>query len=386
MGGEGRRGRQGRSSHEIRPGQSSCGAFVTAAEWDRAGSGRRSHQAGGWILSICVHALAVGCAFKGLVEIPIPAASEPFRWEVAMVQPQISPPVEEPPPVQPPEPPKASPSVPPTPQPRQQAVETPRQTVQLQQHRPLVTSSVQETRELVERTVQTDQAREITPISTEREVSQRTAVVEQETATSVSETLVAQVEPVPRSSVEAQPKAVSAPVPQMVEAEAVAELQDAPAPVSRTAMEQSESVAEARLVQHQRPQHRQPVVQQVAVKDEAPAAIEQRIVQERPLRAFPKTQADYGWLSDTLWKRIEQLKRYPALARSNHWEGKVIVEAVIQDDGAIIDTQIAESSGHAVLDQQALTVLKQASPLTLKHPLGQRRVTILVPISYRLDG
>ncbi|HSE60501.1 MAG TPA: TonB family protein [Nitrospiraceae bacterium] len=359
---------------------------MTAAEWDPAGSGRRSHQAGGWVLSVCVHALAVGCAFKGLVEIPIPGASEPFRWEVAMVQPQITPPVEEPPPVQPPEPPKASPPVPPTPRPRQQAVETPRHTVQPQQHRPLVTSSVQETRERVERTVQADQARETTPISTEREMNQRTAVVEQEAATSFSETLVAQVEPVARSPVEVQPEAVSAPVQQMVEAEAVAEVQDAPAPVNRTKVEQAEFYEEARFVEHTGPQHSQPVVQQVAVREQAPAAIEQRIVKERPLRAFPKAQADYGWLSDTLWKRIEQLKRYPALARSNHWEGKVIVEAVIQDDGAIIDTQIAESSGHAVLDQQALTVLKQASPLTLKHPLGQRRVTILVPISYRLDG
>jgi protein TonB len=249
-----------------------------------------------------------------------------------------------------------------------------------------VTASLQETHERVERTIQADQTRETVPISTEREVSQRTAVVKQDAAKPVAEAVIAQAEPVARSLVEAQPEAVSAPVQQMLEAEAVAELQDAPAPVNRMAVEQAESFEESRFVEHRRPHHSRPVAQQVAVKEEAPAAIEQRIVKERLLRAFPKAQADYGWLSDTLWKRIEQLKRYPALARSNHWEGKVIVEAIIQDDGAIIDTQIAESSGHAVLDQQALTVLKQASPLTLKHPLGQRRVTILVPISYRLDG
>jgi protein TonB len=247
-----------------------------------------------------------------------------------------------------------------------------------------MTASVQKTHERVERTVQADQAKETTPISTERGVSHRK--VEQEAATSVSESLVAQAEPVARSLVEARPEAVSASAQEMIESAAVAEIQDAPVPVNRTSVEQAESFEKARFVEHTRPHHSQPVVQYIAVKEEASAAIEQRIVKERPLRAFPKAQADYGWLSDTLWRRIEQLKRYPALARSNHWEGKVIVEAVIQDDGTIIDTQIAESSGHAVLDQQALTVLKQASPLALKHPLGQRRVTILVPISYRLDG
>jgi protein TonB len=101
---------------------------------------------------------------------------------------------------------------------------------------------------------------------------------------------------------------------------------------------------------------------------------------------YRQTQADYGWLRDTLWKRIQELKRYPALARTNHWEGKVVVAAVIRDDGTVVGLRIAESSGRPILDQEALSVMRQASPLTLKHPLGKPQVTILVPISYRLDG
>lgn len=108
--------------------------------------------------------------------------------------------------------------------------------------------------------------------------------------------------------------------------------------------------------------------------------VEYRQVQHR------ETRADFGWLRDALWGRIEELKRYPALARMNHWEGKVVVSAIIRDDGEVMGVQIAETSGRAVLDEEAMAVMKKASPLRLKHPLGQRQITILIPISYRLDG
>ncbi len=99
------------------------------------------------------------------------------------------------------------------------------------------------------------------------------------------------------------------------------------------------------------------------------------------------TQAkrDYGWLTETLWSRIEQLKRYPSLARLNRWEGKVVVRAVIKETGDVADLRIAQSSGYDILDQDALETLKQATPLTLKQPLGQPQIVVHIPISYKLD-
>ena len=115
------------------------------------------------------------------------------------------------------------------------------------------------------------------------------------------------------------------------------------------------------------------------------AAVEQRIVQQK-LVHYRKTQADYGWLGDMVRKRIEELKHYPRIARENHWEGRVVVQAVIKADGTVGDLSVAESSGHALLDQEALVVMRKASPLTLKHQLEKSQITILVPISYRLEG
>ena len=41
---------------------------------------------------------------------------------------------------------------------------------------------------------------------------------------------------------------------------------------------------------------------------------------------------------------------------------------------------------HGLLDQDAISVLRKASPLALKHPLGKEQITILVPIAYRLES
>ncbi|MFM8551983.1 MAG: energy transducer TonB [Nitrospiraceae bacterium] len=97
-----------------------------------------------------------------------------------------------------------------------------------------------------------------------------------------------------------------------------------------------------------------------------------------------QTKSDYGWLAQTIRSRVEQLKHYPHMARANRWEGRVVLRAVIGEDGQLVDLTIAESSGHSVLDDAAVDVLKKAAPLALPQPLGRSQVVVQVPISYRL--
>jgi len=111
----------------------------------------------------------------------------------------------------------------------------------------------------------------------------------------------------------------------------------------------------------------------------------QPAVRQLPVRSAPATKVDYGWLAEALWSKVEQLKRYPHMARMNRWEGRVVLRVVIREDGHLLDLAVAESSGHSVLDQDALEILRQASPLKLKHPLGKSQVVVQVPISYRLQ-
>lgn len=107
-------------------------------------------------------------------------------------------------------------------------------------------------------------------------------------------------------------------------------------------------------------------------------------VQTVPVRSSPAPQRDYGWLAETLRDRIEELKRYPPMARMNNWQGKVVLKFVVKEDGTVENLEVVQSSGHTVLDEAAMETIRRASPLTLKHELGKPRVTFQFPISYTL--
>lgn len=132
------------------------------------------------------------------------------------------------------------------------------------------------------------------------------------------------------------------------------------------------------------PEQDSPLVQEPAIQDVAklvtrPPAQERAGAVSRPLRA------DYGWLADALHVQVERLKRYPYLAKSNRWQGNVVLEAVIQADGSISDITVVQSSGYTMLDQDAVALLHRASPVSLAHPLGRPQVVVQIPIGYRLE-
>lgn len=95
--------------------------------------------------------------------------------------------------------------------------------------------------------------------------------------------------------------------------------------------------------------------------------------------------ADYGWLAEMLFAKVEQSKRYPTFAKSRRWQGNVMLQAVIHEDGSISDITIVTPSGHSILDLDAVALLEQASPIQLKYPLGQSHVVVHIPIGYRLE-
>ncbi len=65
-------------------------------------------------------------------------------------------------------------------------------------------------------------------------------------------------------------------------------------------------------------------------------------------------------------------------------EGEVIVRAVIEANGNLMDVQIRKSSRNDHLDEAALDVVRQACPLHMKHQLEVAQVVIDLPISYSL--
>jgi len=288
-----------------------------------------------WGFSIALHLTAVGAAGTLMTGLQPPPLPEPFQWNVSLVQPPS--------------------------EPVHQARSDASQEIM---HQTGAAAPVQESVETQE--TRSAEREQVPPIESP-------ALVPSPMPRAVARPLPAPVLPEPSPVPEHQPV-------EKTPAVATAH-QDTPS--SDTPVSVRESLQAS--VQPERPLPPQaqeapapPVSPEPALKQQAPAS---------PAPASPSQatqKRDYGWLAEALWKRIEQLKQYPVAARLNRWEGKVVLRAVIKDDGNLADLKVAQSSGYEVLDQDALKILRQTVPLKLSQPLGRPQIVIHVPISYQL--
>jgi protein TonB len=103
-------------------------------------------------------------------------------------------------------------------------------------------------------------------------------------------------------------------------------------------------------------------------------------------RPASATKADYGWLAESLRRRLAEIKRYPSAARLNGWEGKVVLRAVIRADGQLLEVRIHKSSGHEVLDNAAMEAIRLVCPLHMTNEMAVAEVAVYVPMVYSLGG
>jgi protein TonB len=108
-----------------------------------------------------------------------------------------------------------------------------------------------------------------------------------------------------------------------------------------------------------------------------------------PAPASPSVEAmDAGSLAQyrlQLISTARKYKRYPRVAMDNNWEGDVVVRMVIGANGMISALSIKTSSGHEVLDQQALEMFKKAKPLVqIPAALRGKEFTIELRAIYNL--
>ncbi len=364
----------------------------------------------GWMCSVLIHTIMGAGALALLSSIQIQLPPDQFTWNVAMVEtpkPQSKTETQ----------PEAKPQSKPTP-PKTQAVESPPQPAQrvVQTVRQRVVQPVQTAHPVVQRQV-TQVVQAPSQVST---VNQTASVVTQAvqhsetsqtvTPTEIHETVVQEEQVVPTQAPVIQdvpaPVVAEAPVEQPPVAPVFerAVVETVNEPVTQTQeivrrpveplIEQTpiEPTAEP-VTQSQQVVSRpaEPLVERASVEPTvaptsdaaAQPAVEQAIARAEP-RTVPATRADYGWLVKALLGRVDQLKRYPHLARLNQWEGKVVLRAVIKDDGQVLKIDVHESSGRSILDNDAVETLRKASPLKLDHPLGKPQVAVLMPISYTI--
>jgi periplasmic protein TonB len=106
------------------------------------------------------------------------------------------------------------------------------------------------------------------------------------------------------------------------------------------------------------------------------------LVPQAPSRTLEAASADT--LLWDLLQRIEQFKSYPRAARRAGIEGTARVWMQIDRDGVLRDQRLEASSGHRILDEAALALVRRAAPFPPPPGAAPRRIEVVLPVSYRL--
>jgi protein TonB len=86
-----------------------------------------------------------------------------------------------------------------------------------------------------------------------------------------------------------------------------------------------------------------------------------------------------------LMRMASKYKRYPRAAMDNNWEGRVVVRMMVGTNGAIASISVTSSTGHELLDKQALDMIQKAKSGVLIPPaLRGREFTLEIPVIYSL--
>ena len=359
----------------------------------------------GWGASLLLHACLALAAFGLMPKMAMVVEKEPFKWDVALVEaprevvrqeepapvPQVQPPV--PTPVKPrPEPVRA---VPPPPQPVQRQVETRVVPQAIQREvQPVVETvrpqeQIQPTREVVQVQAKPIEPQEVQKTEPLMQAAMPAEVV-RETAAAVEQTIV---EAAPATAQTYQAQAViseptvmeTRPEPVVTASAPVVHAAPAAEPAPASPAPAVEAVASVSEPAPAPPAPVAAVPAPVTAAQPDPATLQEHQVVARVATPRPATKADYGWLAESLHRRIIELRHYPSTARLNGWEGKVVLKVSIRQDGQLKDVEVVKSSGHESLDQAAMEAVRRACPLHMKHELTAPMVVLHLPVSYSLN-
>jgi protein TonB len=93
--------------------------------------------------------------------------------------------------------------------------------------------------------------------------------------------------------------------------------------------------------------------------------------------------AGYG---STVSRLLARHREYPRIAAMRGWEGTVTMRLRVGATGRLLEAKVDSTSGHAVLDTQALDMVKRVAELPPPpEGLRGREFAVLVPVVFRLE-
>lgn len=101
-----------------------------------------------------------------------------------------------------------------------------------------------------------------------------------------------------------------------------------------------------------------------------------------PVETVSAPRADYRWLQQAIFRRLEDLKRSSRPQLDGLQPLKVLVKAVVSIDGNLLASEIVRSSGLPHIDQEAMALVQRAFPMQFERPLDRQQVAMRIPITY----
>lgn len=84
---------------------------------------------------------------------------------------------------------------------------------------------------------------------------------------------------------------------------------------------------------------------------------------------------------------VEAKKEYPSVARVRGVEGIVVLSVTIRKNGEVTNHKIVKESGHDILDQSALALVKRIKNFKpIPDQMGAEDIELKFPISYQLNS
>ncbi|HLI20349.1 MAG TPA: energy transducer TonB [Stellaceae bacterium] len=116
----------------------------------------------------------------------------------------------------------------------------------------------------------------------------------------------------------------------------------------------------------------------------APAEAQPSSAPPAPVISAPRpSNAVPNWQS-ALLARLEQFKRYPALAQFRRQQGVVYLHFTMDRQGRVLSARIEKSSGFDALDDEALALIHRAEPLPPPAEVSGETLSLTVPVQFFL--
>lgn len=113
----------------------------------------------------------------------------------------------------------------------------------------------------------------------------------------------------------------------------------------------------------------------------APQAVAPAAIAERP------SEASLAQYRLAVIEAARRYKHYPRVALDNNWQGRAEVHMAIGADGSIAALSVRASSGHEILDREALDMIRKATPLTpIPANLRGTAFTLDIPVVFNLEA